>query len=290
MPDNRTDHTPPGGASPTTRRAPSSWLTKGRPATPRTSSIARCRARHNSGPARLMIYVETRNARRSPHHARYQGNPDNRTGDHRPGKPHAHQSRPAHRPTPARPTTTSTTGTSPDQPASITRDLTTGPYVGQPAYYTPAHLPGPFRTQRRARADQWVVSRSVVHPPLVSEQDFVAVQAVRAHPAPGDGRAYVLMGLLRCGWCGRRLESCWSHGRAAYRCQHGNTSAKRAAGRRRNLYLREDHLVEAIQALLVQNDAAISSRASGLAQLLRQRGLVVICSESDCTLEPQVPD
>jgi hypothetical protein len=103
----------------------------------------------------------------------------------------------------------------------------------QPAYYMPAHLPGPFRTQRWARADQWMVSRSVVHPPLVSEQDFVAVQAVRAHP--------VTAGCM-CLWV----------------C--------RAAG-----------------------GAAASSRASGLARLLRQQGLIVICSEADCALEPQVP-
>ncbi|MFG2045495.1 hypothetical protein [Dactylosporangium sp. NPDC048998] len=96
---------------------------------------------------------------------------------------------------------------------------------------------------------------------------------------------------MRCGWCRRRLESCWSHGRAAYRCQHGNTSAKRAAGRRRNLYLREDHLIEAVHALLVEGDAdaMVSSRASGLAQQLRECGLVVICSEASCALEPQSP-
>jgi hypothetical protein len=37
--------------------------------------------------------------------------------------------------------------------------------------------------------------------------------------------AYLLAGLLRCGDCGRRLESAWSNGKPAYRCRHGYTSA-----------------------------------------------------------------
>src|SRR5262249_23949775 len=44
-------------------------------------------------------------------------------------------------------------------------------------------------------------------------------------PAGPAVRRYLLAGLIACGRCGRRLESCWSYGRPAYRCRHGYTSA-----------------------------------------------------------------
>ena len=57
------------------------------------------------------------------------------------------------------------------------------------------------------------------HPALVSEEDFVAAQAINAArgPAPQDEpvvRQYLLAGLLDCGVCGRRMESAWSNGKA----------------------------------------------------------------------------
>ena len=42
----------------------------------------------------------------------------------------------------------------------------------QPGRYTPPHLPGPFKTQRWAGTDQWVISKHLAHPALVSEADF----------------------------------------------------------------------------------------------------------------------
>jgi site-specific DNA recombinase len=67
----------------------------------------------------------------------------------------------------------------------------------------------------------------------------------------GGVRRYQLVGLLRCGLCRRRMESCWSHGRPAYRCQHGHSSARpRGAARMRNLYVREDRMIVIIRALL----------------------------------------
>lgn len=43
----------------------------------------------------------------------------------------------------------------------------------------------------------WVISQKIVHPPLITEQDFVSVQAIRAArpTADGDTRTYVLAGL-----------------------------------------------------------------------------------------------
>jgi len=81
----------------------------------------------------------------------------------------------------------------------------------QPAHHTPAHLPGPFKTQRWARTSEWVMSRQLAHPALVSEADFIAAQEITALPPPACGgvRRYQLVGLLRCGLCRRRMESCW---------------------------------------------------------------------------------
>jgi hypothetical protein len=48
-------------------------------------------------------------------------------------------------------------------------------------------------------AQDWVISTRMAHPTLVSEADFVAVQAIRAVRPGADGtvRSYLLAGLLR---------------------------------------------------------------------------------------------
>lgn len=156
----------------------------------------------------------------------------------------------------------------------------------QPARYTPSHLPGRFRTQCWVRPDQWVVSARVAHPALVSEADFVAVQQLTAGSSAGRGVAhcYQLAGRLRCGRCGRAFESCWSHGRPAYRCRHGQTSARPRNGRKRNLYVREDRIIMVLRGLMP--DCGEGPSAAQLADYLRQMDLVLLCTEAACTLEP----
>ncbi|WP_198652932.1 recombinase family protein [Actinocorallia populi] len=108
---------------------------------------------------------------------------------------------------------------------------------------------GHRQVQRRGLPDDWAISERPVHEALVSEADFVAVQGIHARRGRSD-RAYLLAGLLRCGLCERRLESCWANGRAAYRCRHGHTSASRPDPRRpKNLYVREDLLLARLPAL-----------------------------------------
>lgn len=51
--------------------------------------------------------------------------------------------------------------------------------------------------QRRSPSSQWAISRTVVHPPLVSEEQFVRVQTEHTAPVPADG-----MPRLRAGWAG----------------------------------------------------------------------------------------
>jgi len=112
--------------------------------------------------------------------------------------------------------------------------------------------------QRWNLPDGWVISRKPAHPALVSEADFIAAQDISAArgPAPAIGltaprkRRYLLAGLLICGGCGRRMESAWSNGKAAYRCRHGHTTASvRGPGRLKNAYIREDRILPHLPAL-----------------------------------------
>jgi hypothetical protein len=88
---------------------------------------------------------------------------------------------------------------------------------------------GHRQVQRWNLPDGWVISTQPAHPALVSEADFIAVQEISTPcgPAGTATRRYLLAGLIRCGTCGRRLESSWSNGHPAYRCRHGYTSATR---------------------------------------------------------------
>ena len=72
-------------------------------------------------------------------------------------------------------------------------------------------------------------------------------------PAGPAVRRYLLAGLIACGRCGRRLESCWSNGRPAYRCRHGYSSAvgPRSGARPRNTYVREDQVLPHLAAIAI---------------------------------------
>jgi len=121
--------------------------------------------------------------------------------------------------------------------------------------------------QRWNLPDGWVISSRPAHPALVSEAEFVAAQDINAArgPVPHDEpvlRRYLLAGLLACGVCGRRMESAWSNGRAAYRCRHGRTSAMAPdPARLKNTYVREDKLLPHLQALhLLLTTPAVRAR------------------------------
>jgi DNA invertase Pin-like site-specific DNA recombinase len=125
--------------------------------------------------------------------------------------------------------------------------------LADPADVILGHRP----VQRWNLPDGWVISTRPAHPSLVSEDDFIAAQAVSAvrGPAPAGGpavpsrRRYLLTGLLACGTCGRRMESTWSNGKAAYRCRHGRTSASGPdPGRPKNAYIREDRVLSHLPA------------------------------------------
>ena len=113
---------------------------------------------------------------------------------------------------------------------------------------------GHKQVQRWNLPEGWVISRHPAHAALVSEADFIAAQdtTVPRGPAGLAARRYLLAGLLTCGQCGRRLESAWSNGRAAYRCRHGYCSATVPdPARPKNIYLREDRILPHLAALSI---------------------------------------
>ena len=168
---------------------------------------------------------------------------------------------------------------------------------------------GHRQVQRRGLPDGWVISARPAHPALVSEQGFIAAQGIRAARGDADpARRYRLAGLLRCGICGRRLESCWSNGRPAYRCRHGHSSASAPdPGRPRNLYLREDRILPhlpALHLLLTRGEPAARRRRrrtrpgadvnqpaseENVISYLRTRKPTLTCHSSTGTLHADTP-
>ena len=104
---------------------------------------------------------------------------------------------------------------------------------------------------RHNRPDQWIISTDIAHTPLVSTADFIAVQGMRARPDTAK-HEYLLAGILICGACGRRMESCFANGHPGYRCRHGHTSASSTQNRRRLAYVREDHVLKHLAAMLIR--------------------------------------
>ncbi|GAA3463441.1 recombinase family protein [Saccharothrix longispora] len=153
--------------------------------------------------------------------------------------------------------------------------------------------PSGRRTSVRNEQHEWAISARIAHVPLVSEQDFVAAQTVQAArhstgqaaDADGDECVYLLAGRLQCGLCGRKMDSHRSHGRAAYRCRHGYTSARtRPESAPGNLYLREDHLLARIAAHLTTMGIADNPDAEQTARLVDELGLVFRCDATGVEL------
>jgi site-specific DNA recombinase len=142
--------------------------------------------------------------------------------------------------------------------------------------------------------DKWVISVRPAHPPLVSEAHFVAVQAIRSTRPSSDGafRTYQLAGLLRCGICGRRLDSHWVNERPGYRCRHGHTSASPTTDRpdrERVLYVREDELLQNLASTMPHGTGKRVTPDEIPAMLWESR-TTVTCSHTGRALSPARPD
>lgn len=173
----------------------------------------------------------------------------------------------------------------------------TGRQVWNRQSSNPAARPGRVGRRRAVQrwnpSQDWVISKMIAHPALVTEQDFVAAQAIRAARPAQDGgtRRYPLAGLIRCGVCDRRMDAHWVHGRAGYRCRHGRTSGHpRQPSPAKNVYVREDHLLAALPTRLAElgvdpahpgDDTGSSNDPARLAEVLRTHHLTITCHHAN---------
>jgi DNA invertase Pin-like site-specific DNA recombinase len=105
------------------------------------------------------------------------------------------------------------------------------------------------RTLMRWNSRQdWVTSRQITHPAIVSVADFERARRIRAVHTCAQ-RTYLLRGLLRCGFCGRRMEGAWNNGRANYRCHHRRGEQENWPA---SLSVREDEITSHLGALLIR--------------------------------------
>jgi DNA invertase Pin-like site-specific DNA recombinase len=167
----------------------------------------------------------------------------------------------------------------------------------------PAARPGRHGRRRAVQRwnpiQDWVISKAIAHPALVTERDWVTVQQIRSARETSDGstRRYHLAGLACCGVCGRRMDAHWVNDRAGYRCRHGYTSGTpRPPGQPRNLYIREDHILGGLPMRLA--DLALTSDAASrfgtqepehTVALLRHHGLIISCGHMGWKISPRDP-
>jgi len=162
--------------------------------------------------------------------------------------------------------------------------------------------------QRWSLPEGWVISSRPAHPALVSEADWITVQQISAPrgPAGPATRRYLLAGLIRCGTCGRRLESSWSNGKPAYRCRHGHASSARPdSARPKNTCVREDQILPHLSAMAIllagnSHDSRPARRGeqritppgdtASLIDELRERGLTLTYDPQHRTLRADTQD
>lgn len=155
----------------------------------------------------------------------------------------------------------------------------------------PGEPPRHHNAQRRNPAPGWVISQHLAHPPLVSEADFVAAQAVHTAPVPADGtpRRYALAGLVYCGICDRVMDSHWAYHRPGYRCRHGHTSTRSPSqARRKILYMREDQLLARIRctvALHHQHPQLRNADPERVAGYLAANNMIIVGGYQTWTIE-----
>jgi site-specific DNA recombinase len=112
--------------------------------------------------------------------------------------------------------------------------------------------------------DKWIKSSAVVHTPLIDQDTFDRAQHIlagRRSRKPGTPNRprhpYIFKGLVHCAPCQRKMQGQYSHGVAYYRCRYPQQYAlAHGVEHPRNVYLREDLLVELLDAWLTSALAA----------------------------------
>ncbi|MEV0599878.1 recombinase family protein [Streptomyces sp. NPDC050315] len=107
--------------------------------------------------------------------------------------------------------------------------------------------------------DKWIVSREVVHTPLVDDETFAAVQEVlgtracagTAHAEHRTRNPYLFRGRVTCGLCSRRMDAHWANDKAYYRCRFPEEYAlANRISHPRNVYLRESWITPPLDGWL----------------------------------------
>ncbi|WP_347404795.1 recombinase family protein [Micromonospora sp. WMMD1102] len=147
--------------------------------------------------------------------------------------------------------------------------------------------------------DQWLVSKDIVHDPLVDEADFERVQQLmtrRARTATAPKRAhrsrhpYVFKSLVSCGVCGRKIQGQHSHGVAYYRCRFPQEYALvNKVDHPRNVIMREEALITPLDTWLVQEFGPLQRRHT-IAKLVDQLALGAPATASATPVGPTVAD
>ncbi|MGR6320810.1 recombinase family protein [Micromonospora soli] len=108
--------------------------------------------------------------------------------------------------------------------------------------------------------DKWVVSKEIIHEPLIDDATFEQVQAILQRRGRGTGgqhvkqrtrNPYVFRGMIYCAACDRRMQGQYNHGDAYYRCRFPQEYAlANQVPHPRNVYLREDALTDPLDTWL----------------------------------------
>jgi site-specific DNA recombinase len=145
-------------------------------------------------------------------------------------------------------------------------------------------IPHQRDVQRRGSTQEWVISERTTHAPLVTEEQFVAVQAIHTARLRLYG-AGVLRHL-------RAVHGAhWVHGQPGYRCRHGRNSAKSSATASPKIfYVREDHLVDRIvRSGRLPHDLATGTATdtAAIGVYLQTRSMIIVCNHATWTIETE---
>ena len=99
--------------------------------------------------------------------------------------------------------------------------------------------------------DKWIWSEQPAHESLIDDETFARAQVLRIARGSADersprrtSRAYALRGLLRCGFCGRKMQGSWNNGKPHYRCTFlSQYAARNKIEHPASVYLREEQLL-----------------------------------------------
>ncbi|MBK5267192.1 MAG: recombinase family protein [Acidimicrobiia bacterium] len=106
---------------------------------------------------------------------------------------------------------------------------------------------------------QWIWSEEPTHEPLVTMEQFEAVQQIFRGASRSATRRektkrgpYILSGMMRCGVCSRRMQGSWNHDQPYYRCKFPAEYAIAEHQHPKTIYVKEAAITPSIDRWLAQ--------------------------------------